>query len=80
MCSALSAGCPRPERAAGPFEKLRDRAPDDPAFFEYGSIRAYLGSFPDARNAAADMRRRFKFPGVTGIWWFLASAARDITG
>jgi 8-hydroxy-5-deazaflavin:NADPH oxidoreductase len=140
----------------GPFEKLRDHAPDDPAFFlkhlsrtvfasgiswrvvdakwdgireafhgfdpaqvaamtpaeiaatendtsvirnkakiratvenarevlaildEYGSIRAYLASFPDARSAAADMRRRLKFLGVTGVWWFLASAARDIGG
>jgi 8-hydroxy-5-deazaflavin:NADPH oxidoreductase len=46
---------------------------------EFGSIRAYLASFPDARAAAADMRRRFKFLGDTGVWWFLASAARDIT-
>jgi len=137
-----------------PFEKLRDRAPDDPAFFlghlsrsvfeaginwrvveakwdgireafhgfepaqvaamppaeiaavendsrvirnkakiratvenarevhaildEYSSIRGYLASFPDAGAAAADMRRRFKFLGDTGVWRLLTSASRDI--
>ena len=45
---------------------------------EYGSIRAYLVSFPDAAAAAADMRRRFKFLGDTGVWRLLTSAARDI--
>ena len=139
---------------AAPFEKLRDRAPDDPAFFfehlsrsvfeagiswrvveakwdgireafhgfdpaqvaamspaqiaavendsrvirnkakiratvenareilaildEYGSIRGYLASFPDAGAAATDMRRRFKFLGDTGVWRLLTSASRDI--
>jgi 3-methyladenine DNA glycosylase Tag len=46
----------------------------------YGSIRAYLASFPDARAASADMRRRFKFLGNTGVWRLLTSAARDIGG
>ena len=44
----------------------------------YGSIRAYLASFPDAHAASADMRRRFKFLGDTGMWRLLTSAARDI--
>jgi 8-hydroxy-5-deazaflavin:NADPH oxidoreductase len=144
----------RERELAGPFEKLRDHAPDDPAFFlehlsrsvfeagiswrvvegkwdgireafhgfdpaqvaamppaeiaavendsrvirnkakiratvenarevlaildEYGSIRGYLASFPDAGAAAADMRRRFKFLGDTGMWRLLTSASRDI--
>jgi 8-hydroxy-5-deazaflavin:NADPH oxidoreductase len=46
----------------------------------YGSIRAYLASFPDAHAASADMRRRFKFLGDTGVWRLLTSAARDISG
>jgi 3-methyladenine DNA glycosylase Tag len=46
----------------------------------YGSIRAYLASFPDAHAASADMRRRFKFLGNTGVWRLLTSAARDIGG
>ena len=45
-----------------------------------GSIRGYLASFPDAGAAAADMRRRFKFLGDTGVWRLLNSAARDIGG
>ena len=45
-----------------------------------GSIRAYLASFPDANAASADMRRRFKFLGDTGVWRLLTSAARDIGG
>ena len=45
---------------------------------EYGSIRGYLASFPDASAAAADMRRRFKFLGDTGVWRLLTSASRDI--
>ena len=45
---------------------------------EYGSIRGYLGSFPDASAAAADMRRRFKFLGDTGTWRLLTGASRDI--
>lgn len=44
----------------------------------YGSIRGYLASFPDAGRAAADMRRRFKFLGDTGMWRLLTSASRDI--
>jgi 3-methyladenine DNA glycosylase Tag len=46
----------------------------------HGSIRAYLASFPDAHAAAADMRRRFKFLGDTGVWRLLIGAARDIGG
>jgi 8-hydroxy-5-deazaflavin:NADPH oxidoreductase len=144
----------RGRELAAPFEKLRDHAPDDPAFFlehlsrsvfeagiswrvveakwdgireafhgfdpaqvaamppaeiaavendsrvirnkakiratvenarevlaildEYGSIRGYLASFSDAAAAAADMRRRFKFLGDTGVWRLLTSASRDI--
>jgi 8-hydroxy-5-deazaflavin:NADPH oxidoreductase len=45
-----------------------------------GSIRAYFASFPDAGAAAADMRRRFKFLGDTGVWRLLTNAARDIGG
>jgi 3-methyladenine DNA glycosylase Tag len=45
---------------------------------DYGSIRGYLASFPDAGAAAADMRRRFKFLGDTGVWRLLTSASRDI--
>jgi len=44
----------------------------------YGSIREYLASFPDAGAAAADMQRRFKFLGDTGVWRLLTSASRDI--
>jgi 8-hydroxy-5-deazaflavin:NADPH oxidoreductase len=44
---------------------------------ERGSIRGYLASFPDAGAAAADMRRRFKFLGDTGVWRLLTSASRD---
>jgi predicted dinucleotide-binding enzyme/3-methyladenine DNA glycosylase Tag len=47
---------------------------------EDGSIQGYLASFPDAGAAAADMRRRFKFLGDTGIWRLLNGAARDIGG
>jgi hypothetical protein len=46
----------------------------------YGSIRAYFASFPDAHAASADMRRRFKFLGDTGVWRLLITAARDIGG
>jgi predicted dinucleotide-binding enzyme/3-methyladenine DNA glycosylase Tag len=45
---------------------------------EYGSIRGYLASFLDAGAAAADMRRRFKFLGDTGVWRLLTSASHDI--
>jgi 8-hydroxy-5-deazaflavin:NADPH oxidoreductase len=45
---------------------------------EYGSIRGYLASFPDAAAAATDMRRRFRFVGDTGAWRLLTSASRDI--
>jgi predicted dinucleotide-binding enzyme/3-methyladenine DNA glycosylase Tag len=144
----------RVRELAAPFEKLRDHAPDDPAFFlehlsrsvfeaginwrvveakwdgireafhgfdplqvaamppaeiaavendsrvirnkakiratvenarevlailaEHGSIRGYLASFPDAGAAAADMRRRFKFLGDTGVWRLLNTASSDI--
>ena len=144
----------RVRELAAPFEKLRDHAPDDPAFFlehlsrsvfeagiswrvveakwdgireafhgfdpaqvaampsaeiaavendsrvirnkakiratvqnarevlaildEYGSIRGYLASFPDAAAAAADLQRRLKFVGDTGVWRLLTSASHDI--
>ena len=45
---------------------------------QYAGIRGYLASFPDAAAAAADMRRRFKFLGDTGLWRLLISASRDI--
>src|SRR6201987_1299365 len=45
---------------------------------EYGSIRGYLASFPAAAAAAADLRRRFKFLGDTGVWRLLTSASSDI--
>ncbi len=46
----------------------------------FGSIHAYLASFPDADADAAstDMRRRFRFLGDTGVWRLLIGAARDI--
>jgi 3-methyladenine DNA glycosylase Tag len=44
----------------------------------YGSIGAYLESFPDSHAASADMRRRFKFLGDTGMGRLLTSASRDI--
>jgi 8-hydroxy-5-deazaflavin:NADPH oxidoreductase len=47
---------------------------------EDGSIRGYLASFADAGAAGADMRRRFKFLGDTGVWRFLNGAAREIGG
>jgi hypothetical protein len=50
------------------------------ALDSYGSIRAYFASFPDPGAAAADMRRRLKFLGDTGVWRLLTSAARDIGG
>jgi 3-methyladenine DNA glycosylase Tag len=45
----------------------------------YGSVRAYFASFPDAHAASADLRRRFKFLGDTGLWRLLNNAARDIS-
>ena len=45
-----------------------------------GSIHAYFASFPDAHAASADMQRRFKFLGETGVWRLLNGAARDIGG
>ena len=56
------------------------RAPSLAILDPYGSIRAYLASFPDAHAASADMRRRFKFLGDTGVWRLLIGAARDIGG
>ena len=44
----------------------------------YGSVRGYLASFPDARSAAGDLHRRFRFLGDAGTWRLLTSAARDI--
>jgi predicted dinucleotide-binding enzyme len=45
---------------------------------EFGTIRAYFASFPDAHAASVDMRRRFKFLGDTRVWRFLNGGARDI--
>jgi 3-methyladenine DNA glycosylase Tag len=44
----------------------------------YGSIRAYLASFPGARAAVGDLHRRFRFLGDTGVWRLLTSAAGDL--
>jgi hypothetical protein len=44
---------------------------------DYGSVRGYLASFPDAHSAAGDLRRRFRFLGDAGVWRLLTSAARD---
>jgi 8-hydroxy-5-deazaflavin:NADPH oxidoreductase len=44
----------------------------------YGGVRGYLGSFPDARSAAGDLHRRFRFLGDAGVWRLLTSAARDV--
>jgi 3-methyladenine DNA glycosylase Tag len=46
----------------------------------YGSTHGYVASFPDAHAASADMQRRFKFLGDTGVWRFLISAAGYIRG
>jgi 3-methyladenine DNA glycosylase Tag len=46
--------------------------------YAHGSIGAYLASFPDAHAAAADLRRRFRFLGDTGVWRLLTSASRDL--
>jgi 3-methyladenine DNA glycosylase Tag len=43
----------------------------------YGSVRGYLASFPDARSAAGDLHRRFRFLGDASVWRLLTSAARD---
>jgi 8-hydroxy-5-deazaflavin:NADPH oxidoreductase len=43
----------------------------------YGSVQAYLASFPDVRSAARDLHRRFWFLGGTGVWRLLTSAAQD---
>ena len=43
----------------------------------YGTVRNYLASFPDAHAAAADLHRRFRFLGDTGVWRLLTSAAHD---
>jgi hypothetical protein len=37
-----------------------------------------LVAVPGPAAAAADMRRRFKFLGDTGVWRLLTSASRDI--
>jgi 3-methyladenine DNA glycosylase Tag len=44
----------------------------------YGSIRAYIKSFPDAHAASTNMQQRCKYLGPTGLWRLLNSAARDI--
>jgi len=42
------------------------------------ALAAELGA--RAHAASADMRRRFKFLGDTGVWRLLTSASRDIGG
>ncbi|OLE26453.1 MAG: hypothetical protein AUG44_12965 [Actinobacteria bacterium 13_1_20CM_3_71_11] len=44
---------------------------------EYGGIRPYFGSFPDATAASADLRRRFAFLGESGVHWLLLHAADE---
>ncbi len=44
----------------------------------HGSVRGYLASFPITRAAAADLHRRFRFLGDTGVWRLLTTAARDL--
>jgi 8-hydroxy-5-deazaflavin:NADPH oxidoreductase len=44
----------------------------------HDTIRGYLASFPDAHAAAADLHRRFRFLGDTGVWRLLTSAAGDL--
>jgi 8-hydroxy-5-deazaflavin:NADPH oxidoreductase len=44
----------------------------------HGTIRGYLASFRDAHAAAADLHRRFRFLGDTGVWRLLTSAADDL--
>jgi 3-methyladenine DNA glycosylase Tag len=76
MPSSPSAQRTRARELAAPFE---DNAREVLAIRdEYGSIRGYLASFPDAGAAAADMRRRFKFLGDTRVWRLLTSASRDV--
>jgi 8-hydroxy-5-deazaflavin:NADPH oxidoreductase len=43
----------------------------------HGTIRDYLASFPNARSAASDLHRRFRFLGDAGVWRLLTSAAQD---
>jgi 8-hydroxy-5-deazaflavin:NADPH oxidoreductase len=43
----------------------------------HGTIRDYLASFPDARAAASELHRRFRFLGDAGAWRLLTSAAQD---
>ena len=42
---------------------------------DYGNVRGYLASFPDAHSAAGDLRLRFRFLGDAGVWRLLTSAA-----
>jgi len=44
----------------------------------YGSVRGSPAPFPDARAAASDLHRRFRFLGDTGVWRLLTTAARDL--
>jgi predicted dinucleotide-binding enzyme/3-methyladenine DNA glycosylase Tag len=44
----------------------------------HGSIRGYFASFPDARSAAGDLHRRFRFLGDAGVWRLLTTAAPDL--
>jgi 3-methyladenine DNA glycosylase Tag len=40
----------------------------------HGSFRAYLRSFKEYEDLARDMRKRFKFLGDMGVYYFLVSA------
>src|SRR4029077_15993780 len=72
----------RARELAAPFEKLRDHAPDDPAFFLEHLSRSVFEAGINWRVVegkwAADMRRRFKYLGDTGVWRLLTTASRDI--
>ena len=43
----------------------------------HSTIRDYLASFPNARSAASDLHRWFRFLGDAGIWRLLTSAAQE---
>lgn len=44
----------------------------------YGSMRAYLRSFSNYDELAADIRRRFKFMGAMNVWYFLFRVSEPV--